>query len=423
MKQNNQQHHALTPWLIWSLVAFFFFAHYVVRVTPGQITEELQLAFANSSKYDIGILGAAFYLPYVVMQMPVGVLVDKYGPRLLLTIAVFICSISSLIFAEAASFNATIFSRALLGFCSATAFIGALKLITVWFPPHRLALMVGVTQALGMIGASFGAGAISHVLDQIGWQHTFHIYALTFFGLAILIFLLIKNQPSSTPVVNTQSSQQLSTSTFKVVLLNKYTWINALYAGLLYAPTDVMAELWGKEFLTHIHQIEGKQAAFSISLLFIGWAIGSPIAGHLANKFGRKPIMVVSALAGLCLFPILFYVQDLSNQTILILMFLYGLTNTGIIAAYTIAGELHPKSCAGLSLAIANMMSVLLGAILMPLLGWLLGRLADKALTTSGTVGLTAQDYKTATIILPLCTLFALLAALFVKETLPRKTN
>jgi MFS family permease len=135
----------LTPWFIWGLAAFFFFAHYVVRVTPGQISEELQAFFLDTTKYDIGLLGASFYLPYVIMQMPVGYLVDRFGSRLLLTIAVFICSLSSLMFANANVFSTAIFSRALLGFCSATAFIGALKLITVWFEPKKLALLVGIT--------------------------------------------------------------------------------------------------------------------------------------------------------------------------------------------------------------------------------------------------------------------------------------
>jgi sugar phosphate permease len=123
--QKSKTNSSLTPWLIWGLAAFFFFSHYVVRVTPGQIVDDLQAAFISTTKYDIGILGAAFYLPYVIMQMPVGYLADKFGPRLLLSVGVLICSLSCFLFASATFFDMTIFSRILLGFCSATGFIGA----------------------------------------------------------------------------------------------------------------------------------------------------------------------------------------------------------------------------------------------------------------------------------------------------------
>ncbi len=424
MQHKNPQtsYSSLRPWFIWGLAAFFFFAHYVVRVTPGHISEVLQAAFVQTSKYEFGVLGSAFYLPYVLMQMPVGYLVDRFGSRMLLTVAVLICSASALIFANAEVIGTAMISRVLLGFCSATAFIGALKLITVWFEPKQLALLVGITQALGMIGGATGAHLAPYLNDVIGWQSMFRLYAIIFFTLAILMYCVIRNRPDNDQANTTYQRDSLPNSAtlsqLKAVIFNRYTWINALYAGLIYAPTDVLGELWGKEFLQKIHHLNPYTASHAISFLFIGWAIGGPCAGWLADHWGRKPVMILSAIMGATLLPLVFYVPGIPMGLIMLILFLYGISNTGLIASYTMAGELHSKELGGFSMAIANMLSVLLGSLLMPVLGWLLDWHASSHLGADGTLVHTILDYQRSTMVLPLCLFLAIFCALFTKETL-----
>jgi len=412
---------SIKPWLIWGLAAFFFFAHYIVRVTPGHITEDLQASFMDTTKYDLGILGASFYFPYVLMQMPVGYLVDRFGSRLLLTIAILIAALSCFIFSGATQLKMAILSRVLLGFCSATAFISALKLTTVWFAPTKLALLVGITQALGMIGASVGAHIVPYLNEAIGWKNAFNLYTFVFFGLAFLVFAVVRDAP---PQRNLKPSAQTKTirldMPIKAILKCKYTWINALYAGLIYAPTDAIGEYWGKEFLYHIHEISPLNASHALSFLFLGWAIGGPLAGFLADRIGRKRVMIISAAFGCILIPCIFYWSHLSATALMALLFIYGLTNTGLIASYTLAGELYGKAHGGFSIAIANMFSVLLGAVFIILLGWLLQWIAHNVNHHSH---YTSLDYQLATLIFPICMILALICALFSKETLMVNKN
>lgn len=419
--QKQERYSDLKPWFIWGLAAFFFFAHYVVRVSPGHISEELQTAF-DSTKFQLGLLGTSFYIPYVLMQMPVGYLVDRFGPRVLLSFAVLVCSISSFIFASAPILETAMLSRVLLGFSSATAFIGALKLITVWFDARKLALLVGMTQALGMVGAAVGGHLVPFLNDEIGWKDMFRVYGVVFFALSILIYLIVRNKPKNhASNLSPLATERITLSQIKSVIFSKYTWINALYAGLIYAPTDVLGEFWGKEFLKNIHHLDSYQASKAVSCLFFGWAIGGPIAGWLADHVGRRPVMIGSAVIGFILLPIVFYVPNIPLILISIIMFTYGFTNTGLIASYTAAGELHDKALGGFSMAIANMFSVLLGAAMMPILGLLLDWNAMRHLsfTSDGALAHTPQDYQHSIFIIPVCLFLAILCSLFIKETLP----
>lgn len=159
------------PWLIWALGAAFFFSEYFARVAPSVMVPELMQSF-HVKALSLGALSAFFYYAYVAMQIPVGALVDRYGSHRLLTVAAALCGISCLLFSMAQTLLIAELGRLLMGFSAAFAFVGALKLATVWFPASRFGLLSGLTQALGMAGAAVGEGPISVSVAAIGWRPT-----------------------------------------------------------------------------------------------------------------------------------------------------------------------------------------------------------------------------------------------------------
>src|SRR5262249_13558083 len=158
-------------------------------------------------------------------------------------------------------------------------------------------------------------------------------------------------------------------------------------------------------------------AANASSLIFIGWFIGGPLAGWISNSLGRKPVMISSAACGLVLTPLVLYWPQLSSMQADVLMFLFGLTNGGLIASYTVASELHPKHSTGLCMGITNMISVIIGSAMHPVIGKLLD--ASATLEANGIPVYTPENYRHAMMLVPCCSLLALLFSLFVKETLP----
>lgn len=405
------------PWLVWSLGALFFFVEYFARVAPNVMAPDLMRAF-HVNALALGVLSASFYFAYVGMQLPVGSLMDRYGPRRLLALTAMVCALGCYLFARADSVEMAAFGRFMLGFGSAFAFVGALTLAAAWFPAHKIGLLAGLTQALGMLGAAVGEAPMESLVQQIGWRVTSAAIALVFVAMGMLIALLVRDKPSDRsgqPAISEPHADMIAG--FKRVLSTPSSWSNALFAGLLYTPTAVLGELWGASALVHTHGLTMSAAASVIGFVFIGWAIGGPLIGWISDKLRRRRFVMFCSAVGSLLFLLpLLYAKQLSVVSLSIFMFFYGLCNTGVVLTYALATEIHPRAYVGTSLAFANMVSILIGALFHPLIGWLLDFHSQGAMER-GVAVYTASDFSWAMMSLPIVLCLAVVCSFFVPET------
>ena len=416
----NTNYSGVRPWLIWSLGAAFFLAEYFVRVSPGVMTPYLMRAF-HADALALGSLSASFYLAYIPMQLPVGMLVDRFGPHRLLTIMAILCALAALLFGSVHSLYLAQLSRFLVGFSASFAFVSTLKLALMWFPSHRFGLLAGMTQALGMLGAVIGTAPTAIAVEHFGWRGTMFLMALIVFLLGLLIGFLVRDKPLK------QSNNGKKTigvlHGLLIVIKNPQTWINGLYVGLLYAPSAAFAELWGVNFLAQTYHISRPLAGAAIGTIFIGWTIGGPITGWISDRIRRrKPLLIASALCGMIFMGSVILIPNLSLTTIFILLFCYGLTNTGVAISYAVASEINLPRVSGTSMAFANMSSVLIGACFQPIIGWILDLLWNGKIH-NGIIIFSGSDYRWALLALPICSLLSLLTATKVKETFCRNVN
>lgn len=418
--------HVLLPWIVCGLAAGFYCYEYLLRITPGIMVEYLQLAFTNKNGMpldatQIGHLSAFYYYAYTPMQLPVGLMMDRYGPRNILTMAVLSCALGTYLFASTQVMWIASMGRFLIGFGSAFAFVGVLKLATIWLPPNRFALVSGLTTTLGMIGAVFGETYLTVLVEDIGWRETLNYSSYIGFILFPIIWLIVRDTPpNGNSMVNTSATKESSLGEMcrdiLVALKNKQIWVNGLIGCLIMAPTVVFAELWGASYFKTVHNFSIEQATGAVSMIFLGWAIGGPLAGFCSDLIGRrKPLLMLGSFVLTLLLFVSFYYPDLSYNELCILLLLVGFFSSVEVICFAVGRENCPMRLAGTVVAVTNFM-VVSGAVFQVVAGKILDRTWDGTMVDMIKV-YSADNYRAAMLLLPVLSLSAFITCFFLKET------
>lgn len=415
INDSSAKHGLAMAWLVWGLAAAYYFSDYMARVAPGVMHKELQSAF-SMNEIGFGLLTYSFYIPYILMQIPVGLMVDRTSIRRLLTTMSILTAAGCVIFGMAENLQIACVGRMIIGFSAAFAFIASLRLATAWFPPHKLGLLAGLTQAIGMLGAATGEAPISFLVHELGWRKSMYWVAGLFIVLAGLLYRYIKDHSSMTEIKHYQQAQCGIFKSLWTVLKHKKIWINALYAGCLFGPTAVIGESYGPAFLQYGWGISAHQAASAIGFIFIGWGLGGPILGAWSDRLGhRKPLMIASGLCTFVLTMVMVYLPFHNIFGVYLLFFMFGFTNSGVGLAYAVSTELADSKVMGPSIAFTNMASIFVGASLQPLVGRGIDAVAGER--SFNVAHLTLTDFQKPLSLLVLCSGLALVLAFFVKET------
>lgn len=427
MHTKNDKKYLLGAWLICGLGALYYSYEYFLRISPSVMEPALREHF-NLSATGFGLLSAFYYYAYVPLQIPVGVLLDRYGPRLLITIACMICVLGTFIFAGTTVFWIAAVGRFLVGLGSAFAFVGVLKLATIWLPENKLAMVSGMAAALGTIGAMIGDNLLGSLVMNIGWRETVNLTAYFGIALTFVLWFGIRDKKSHQRRSGTVGTFKKSIIDLGIITRNKQIWINGLFGCLVYLPTTVFAELWGIPYLKHAHGLSPASADFSNSLLFLGFTVGAPLMGYVSDRLKRRKIpMLFGATGAGIVMMIVLYMPGLKGSHINALMFLLGLLYSAQCIVFAVGRELSPKEAAGTAMAMTNMIVMLGAMVLQPFVGKLLDFSLSKhmvdvpAQAATSVTKLqqlyTADDYQFALSIIPIGIIIAAILTFFLKET------
>jgi MFS family permease len=422
----NRKNYAIIGWLICALGAIFYSYEYLLRIAPSAMESSLREHF-NLSATGFGHISSIYYYAYVPMQLPVGLLLDRYGPRRLLTLACLICVMGTFLFTSTSSFWVAASGRFLVGLGSAFAFVGVLKLATIWLPENRLAMVSGMTAALGTIGAMLGDNFLEIFIEKFGWVKTLNLTAA--FGI-LLMFVLwagVHDRKGRHRQSGTVSTFKKGFTDLGIIARNKQIWVNGMYGCLVYLPTTVFAELWGIPYLRHAHNMSAHGAGLANSLLFLGFTIGAPLMGYISDRMARRKFpMFLGAMGAGIIMLIILYMPGLTETNIQILMFALGLLYSAQAIVFAVGRELSPGEAAGTAMAITNMIVMLGAMILQPLVGDLLdfslaARTAGAGVTEAIVDNVhklyTVGDYQFALAFIPIGIFIAAILTFFLKET------
>ena len=353
----------LTSWL---LTCGVYAYQMILRVMPVVMLDYLARKVGFNAG-QLGMLVGVYYLGYCFAHIPIGLMLDHFQPRNVISGCILVC-VAGLYLTIFATSQFEIFaSRFLIGAGSAGGILGALK-ASADFYPSKFGVVLGFTILFGIVGAYFGAEPIKIALASFSYEQV--IRGIILFGimLAATVGVMYSHTRRST-LLNAKPAM----STLAECIKNKKLWSIGICTGLMVGPLSGFADLWGGNYLLQIHNLTSWESSLSITLIFVGLGVGSLVLGFLSKRLASQSRMIVyMGLGAIATLMILFGVPLLNVKVIYALCTVIGLLSAYQLLGFTMAHKLLAGQNVSVSMALLNMIIMLFGFIYHGLIGFIL---------------------------------------------------
>jgi predicted MFS family arabinose efflux permease len=300
-----------------------------------------------------GQFAGIYYIGYNLMPIPIAIMLDRYGPRRIMTGCIILTVIGLLPILFTTHWIYPVIGRIMTGTGSAAAILGVFKIIRMTFGDKHFTRMLSFSVTIGLIGAIYGGGPVSAMCSNLGYKTVIQIFIVSGLILAAATYLIV---PSTKP-----NDSGTVAADIKTIFTNKTVMLLCCFAGFMVGPLEGFADVWGSEFLKQVYGFDKSLASSTPSLIFIGMCFGAPVLGMIAEKTGSYLGCIIGS--GIFMF---------TTFTALVMGILTATTMTfsfavvGICCAYQIlviykATTLVPANVTSLAAAVANMIIMSFG--------------------------------------------------------------
>jgi len=370
---------ASLAWLVWGLGAALYLIAFYQRVAPAVITAELSREFGLSAAA-LGNLSAFYFYSYAAVQIPTGMLADRWGPRRVLATGAALTAVGTLLFAWSPDVAYANAGRLIIGAAAGVAFVSMLKLASHWMAPRRFAFVSGLALLIGTLGATLAGAPLRIAVDAFGWRAVMAASAIATAILCVAIWIVVRDDPADRgyegyfPHQSPRGAPSIGAQLAEVFRFRN-PWLMLVVPGGFSAILLTFPGLWGVPFLVSQYGFATREAALTASAMLVAWALGSVVFGPLSERLGRrKPLMAASLVVTLALWSVVTFVPGLPRGVLVALLIALSLAGGGFILVFAFAKESVPLRVAGTASGIANMGTMLGGMVMQPVVGVILDR-------------------------------------------------
>jgi len=413
-------------WLMVATPASMYFFSYLHRVAPAVVAGDLMRAFAIPAT-SLALLAAVYPYVFVAMALVAGSLADGIGPRWTLTLGGVAMAFGAALFGLAPTFGVAVAGRLLVALGASVILIAWLSLIAAWLRPGEFATAAGWTQSVGNVGGLAATAPLALLVEAVGWRQTFVLVGGATLLLALLVLGVVRDRPTACGVPSAAPPRHRERGVAAgamSILCNARTWPPVLAAAGMFATLVTLQGLWGVAWLTQVYRVPRVAAATTLAMLAVGFAVGSPLAGWLSDRWirGRRlPFVAFSAVYALCWLPMLLTGSARVPAAWLpALLFVLGVSGGGLALVFTCVREVNDPARVGLAVGFCNMPIFLGFALVQAITGLVLDAHWD-GLAIDGARVYPERAYRSVFAVCLAIATAAALAATRVRET--RCTN
>lgn len=358
---------SLRHWAVFGCFTAAYFLSYFFRSANAVLAPDLS-AELNLGAAELGLMTSLFFAAFAAVQLPLGVALDKLGPRWMTPALMVVGVAGSVLFAAAPSFAWLALGRALIGVGMAGILMGALTAFSRWFPARRYATVSGLLVGIGSTGALVAAAPLAWLNTVMGWRGVFGWGALVIALVALSIVLFTRNAPpgEAAPHAPTRAAGGMG-----AVFGDLRFWRIAVLVFFTNGTLLAFQGLWAGPYLFDIYRLGRVEAGGVLAWLSVGATLGFALAGWLADRLGLTRVVVVgSALfvalqAGLAVTPPALALPGL--------LLAFGLSGAASMLLLTQARLAFPAHLTGRAVTAVNVFGIGGTFLLQSLMGVLIG--------------------------------------------------
>lgn len=353
-------------YLNWGIAGTYVLFQFMMQAVAGIMARQWRVDFHLTS-LEVSNLSAAFFYTFLFMQIPAGIIFDRFQTKWVLFSAALLLSYASYTMSMSTSYMEALNARVLMGVASPFGFIGMLYLISQWFHPRLFATMVALAECLIMLAVGISEIGVSYLVMHIGWRMTMYYAATSMLLLSLMTFIFVRDR-RHTPK---KKKALPAWATLCYLIKQRAVLSYSFYGFVMFSLINVFASLWGIPFLRNqYHGMDLTQAATLISMFYIGVALGSPcMAWFMSQYHNRQSIMVGCALITAGLFILLLVIPSIPLVGLYGLFFLTAFFSSTYILSFDFTKNAVPKKMQSVCVALTNMIIMLSAPVLQLLVG------------------------------------------------------
>jgi MFS family permease len=400
-------------YIAWFMASVFYLYQYALRVSPGMMIEYIRLDFYVKAE-EFAFLGSLYLLFYSILQIPVGIIVDKFCVKKTLLVSILLCILGSYISSITTNFTVMQISRVIIAIGSASSFMIPLKIIADNFSPGKRGLLMGMTLTLGTVGALVADRAITYCSNNYNWRYVWEAFAVAGVLIFILSILLIPSTKRKKYQNVKIDKERDLLGEIVYILRDKNIMLYSILAIGIYTPLSVVSDLWGVAFLSAKLDLERDVASHLSVVLYLGLAIGAIIIPWIFEKLHLLNLGIRwCTFAILCCFLILIYVSYPSLSFVFYLFTITGILCGSEMLCFTGALRYTSSRNSGEVIGVVNTCNMLGGAFLQQFIGSALDSNWNGVVDKNGLRVYSNADFTNALLCIPIllfcCFLLSLL--------------
>jgi len=366
-------------WLSFTILAVSFMMTSFFRASTSTLAVEIMEDFQVGGGL-MSVMSSAFFYPYGLMQLPAGIMADRWGTRKVTATFLVLGALGGVLFSTAPNVSIATTGRIILGLGMGMVFVPSLKVLLAWFPHQRYVMSVGLYLSIGAIGMLFASYPLAGMARLVGWRGSMLAASILTLILATIVYFFIRDTPEELglPAPDRKKEEKIERIPLKDVMIkllhSRDYWMLCIWLFTIYGTFYSLTSLWAGPYFSQGYGLKEGSVGCALLMLAAGGTISPSIAGTLTYrlKLSKKTILILSSCgAALTASPLLFTFPVIPELLIPVWCFFIGFFYGGFgCIAMTRIQEIFPSNVLGTATGLANVFSYAGSTILQLVSGW-----------------------------------------------------